>query len=93
MTLELILQLAAAVAALVSGGLWVRSATVKVRPVERRGPSGLLEPLHTDTDSNTDVHATLRSQSAWNAKAAGVAALAAALQALALLIQSWDKMF
>ncbi|WP_137971976.1 hypothetical protein [Pseudomonas sp. F(2018)] len=79
------LQVAAAVAALVSAVLWLVSALVKTKQDDRPDNSGLSGGLVLGDGNGNDILATLKSQARWNTAAAGTASLAAALQALSML--------
>lgn len=83
-TIQECLQVAAAVAALVSAALWLVSAVVKVKKNDLPDSSGLSGKLSM-SDGADDILATLKSQARWNTAAALVASLAAALQGLSML--------
>jgi hypothetical protein len=76
------------VSSLISCGLWLGSALVKVRAEERQDETGMLEfSISEVTDSGVfDVLETARRQAKWNKWAAVFAAIAAACQAIASYI-------
>ena len=81
------LNFSAAVGALVAASLWYRSATVKVSHKDEPDASGMY-PGAIVVDEDTDFISTAAAQAKWSKYAAAAAAIAAALQGLALLLQS-----
>ncbi|WP_126403502.1 hypothetical protein [Ectopseudomonas mendocina] len=81
------LNFGAAFAAFAAAYLWHKSATVKVPHKDEPDASGMY-PAAIITDDNTDFIETASAQSVWSKRGAYAAAIAAALQGLALLIQS-----
>jgi hypothetical protein len=86
MAVQVALQWFAALAALISAALWLVSALVKVKPIEKRDEAGLLPVIVTDTAAGADVLATLKAQARWNTRAAAAASIAAAAQALFMIL-------
>lgn len=82
-----LLNLGAALFALIAACLWYRSATVQVPHNDEPDSSGLY-PAAIIVGENTDFIGTAFAQSTWSKRAAFAAAIAAALQSLALLVQS-----
>jgi hypothetical protein len=76
------------VSSLISGGLWLGSALVKVRYEEKPDETGMVGfSISEDTGSGVfDVLETSRRQAKWNKWAAVFAAIAAASQAIASYI-------
>jgi hypothetical protein len=79
------IQVAAAVAALVSAVLWLISALVRTKADDKPDNSGLSGKFALSDGEGNDTLETLKSQARWNTAAAGTASLAAALQALSML--------
>ena len=77
------LNLASAVAAGVAAGLWFVSAVVRVKFNVTPGPDGMIDGGIVD-DKNNDILASQARGNWWSAWAASAAAVAAALQAIAI---------
>lgn len=85
MTLLLLkyLNLASAIAAGVASVLWYVSAVVRVKFDATPGPDGMVPGAIVDDDDN-DILASQARGNWWSARAAFAAAVAAALQAVAI---------
>ena len=82
-----LLNLGAALSAFIAAVLWHRSATVQVPYKDEPDASGI-HSAAIIVGKNTDFIGTAITQSSWSKRAAYAAAIAAALQGLALLLQS-----
>lgn len=80
------LQMFSATAAIVSAGLWLYSAFVKVKSGDRFESDGMKSFALNDTASGSNIHETLKKQSFWNAWAAGVASIAAFTQGISMFL-------
>ena len=81
-----LLNLGAALSAFIAAVLWHRSATVQVPYKDEPDASGI-HSAAIIVGKNTDFIGTAITQSSWSKRAAYAAAIAAALQGLALLLQ------
>jgi hypothetical protein len=83
----LILNFGAALAALAAAFLWYRSAAVTIPFKDAPDASGMYRAAIV-IDGNVDFIDTAQAQTMWSKRAASAAAIAAALQGMALLMQS-----
>lgn len=85
MQIQWMLTATVSVLTLISGALWIRSATSKVIHDEEKLDEDGLHPMaiveHSNGE-NIDILETARLQSKWNKWAAGFAGVAALLQAV-----------
>ena len=86
-TAVVILNLVAAMAALAAAFLWHKSATVQVLHKDEPDANGIYSAAIIVGD-NTDFIGTVVAQSTWSTRGAYAAAIAAAFQGVALLVQS-----
>lgn len=77
------LNFASAIAAGIAAALWLKSAVVRVKFDDRPGPDGMTPGGIVDDEDN-DLLASQARGNWWSAWAASAAAVAAALQAIAI---------